>query len=100
MSDRHDLPFRRPLGATPLGDRRTHVRVWAPNAGEVAVRVARRGDHPLTDEGYGTWAGEVPAGSGDDYWILLDGRRAARSVHALAAARAARPQPGVGPGRL
>ena len=70
-----DLPFRRPLGATPLGPGRSRVRVWAPNAGEVAVRVARRGDHPLADEGYGTWAGEVPAGSGDDYWILLDGRR-------------------------
>ena len=34
-----ELPFRRPLGASPLGDGRTRVRVWAPNAQEVAVRV-------------------------------------------------------------
>jgi maltooligosyltrehalose trehalohydrolase len=70
-----DLPLSLPLGAIPIEDERTTVRVWAPAAEQVAVRVARRGDHPLTDEGYGVWAGEVPAGHGDDYWILLDGRR-------------------------
>jgi len=75
VSPEETLAFRRPLGATPLGDRRTRVRVWAPGANDVAVRVARRGEHALTDEGFGTWAGEVPAGSGDDYWILLDGKR-------------------------
>jgi maltooligosyltrehalose trehalohydrolase len=70
-----DLPWTRPLGATPLGERRSIVRVWAPDADAVAVRVARRGDTPLAPEGLGVWAGEVPAGPGDDYWIVLDGRR-------------------------
>ncbi len=73
------LPFRRPLGATPLGPRRSLVRVWAPNARAVAVRVPRRGETPLREEGHGVWAGEAPAGPGDDYWIVLDdGRRARR----------------------
>ena len=76
---RTDLPFRRPLGATPLGPGRSLVRVWAPNARAVAVRVPRRGDTPLREEGYGVWAGEAPAGPGDDYWIVLDdGRRTRR----------------------
>ncbi|HEU4655995.1 MAG TPA: malto-oligosyltrehalose trehalohydrolase [Capillimicrobium sp.] len=70
-----DLPFTRPLGATPASDGRSVVRVWAPEADRVDVRVARRGDTALEPEGYGVWAGEVPAGHGDDYWILLDGRR-------------------------
>ncbi len=69
------LPFTRPLGATALGPRRSLVRVWAPDAEAVAVRVARRGETALAPEGLGVWAGEVPAGHGDDYWILLDGRR-------------------------
>ena len=71
------LPLRRPLGATPVGGGRTRVRVWAPRARAVAVRVARRGETPLRDEGFGVWAGEVPASGGDDYWVLLDGRRLA-----------------------
>jgi maltooligosyltrehalose trehalohydrolase len=69
------LPWTRPLGATPLGERRGRVRVWAPEAESVAVRVARRGDTALEPEGHGVWVGEVPAGAGDDYWIVLDGRR-------------------------
>jgi maltooligosyltrehalose trehalohydrolase len=66
------LPFERPLGARPLGDGRTAVRVWAPNAGAVAVRVGGE-DLPLGDEGLGVRAGVVPAAHGDDYWLVADG---------------------------
>jgi maltooligosyltrehalose trehalohydrolase len=67
MSDR--LPFERPLGATPDG-----ARVWAPKAERVAVRLGKE-DHPLEPEGLGTWSGAPPWGAGDDYWIVLDGKR-------------------------
>ncbi|UGS37563.1 malto-oligosyltrehalose trehalohydrolase [Capillimicrobium parvum] len=63
------------LGAVPAGDGRALVRVWAPRADAVAVRVARRGETALEREERGMWAGAVPAGGGDDYWIVLDGRR-------------------------
>ena len=63
------LPFERPLGATPSG-----IRVWAPKAERVAVRVG--GDeHQLEPEGLGVWSGAPPWRAGDDYWVLLDGRR-------------------------
>jgi maltooligosyltrehalose trehalohydrolase len=63
------LPFERPLGATPDG-----IRVWAPKADYVAVRLG--GDeHGLQPEGLGTWSGAPPWQAGDDYWIMLDGRR-------------------------
>jgi maltooligosyltrehalose trehalohydrolase len=63
------LPFERPLGATPDG-----FRVWAPKAERVAVRVGRH-EHPLEAEGLGVWSGAPPWQAGDDYWVLLDGRR-------------------------
>src|SRR5689334_13596986 len=67
MPDR--LPFERPLGATPGG-----IRVWAPKAEQVAVRLGRT-DHALEPEGLGVWSGAPPWQAGDDYWIVLDGRR-------------------------
>jgi maltooligosyltrehalose trehalohydrolase len=66
------MPFERPLGARPAGGGRTHVRVWAPNADVVAVRVGGE-DHPLDDEGFGVRAGLVPARHGDDYLLVADG---------------------------
>jgi maltooligosyltrehalose trehalohydrolase len=63
------LPFERPLGASPGA-----VRVWAPRAQRVAVRIGRE-DHALEPEGLGVWSGAVPLQAGDDYWIVLDGRR-------------------------
>jgi maltooligosyltrehalose trehalohydrolase len=63
------LPFENPLGATPGG-----FRVWAPNAERVAVRVGRS-EHVLEPEGLGTWSATVPWQAGDDYWVVLDGRR-------------------------
>jgi maltooligosyltrehalose trehalohydrolase len=63
------LPFERPLGATPAG-----IRVWAPKAERVAVRVGRE-EHALEPEGLGVWSGAPPWQAGDDYWVVLDGRR-------------------------
>jgi maltooligosyltrehalose trehalohydrolase len=63
------LPFERPLGATPAG-----IRVWAPKAERVAVRVGRE-EHPLEPEGLGVWSGSPAWQAGDDYWVVLDGRR-------------------------
>jgi maltooligosyltrehalose trehalohydrolase len=63
------LPFERPLGAAPGA-----MRVWAPNAERVAVRLGKA-DHPLDPEGLGVWAGAPPWEAGDDYWVVLDGRR-------------------------
>ncbi|MDX6659064.1 MAG: maltooligosyltrehalose trehalohydrolase [Solirubrobacteraceae bacterium] len=63
------LPFEQALGAHPGG-----IRVWAPKAERVAVRL-RSGDHPLDHEGLGVWSGAPPWQAGDDYWVLLDGRR-------------------------
>jgi maltooligosyltrehalose trehalohydrolase len=63
------LPFERPLGATPDG-----IRVWAPKAERVAIRLAKE-DHALEPEGLGVWSGKPPWRAGDDYWVVLDGRR-------------------------
>jgi maltooligosyltrehalose trehalohydrolase len=63
------LPYENPLGATPGG-----FRVWAPDAERVAVRIGRE-EHALEHEGLGTWSGAPPLRAGDDYWVLLDGRR-------------------------
>jgi maltooligosyltrehalose trehalohydrolase len=66
-------PFQRPLGARPVAQG-VEVRVWAPRPERVAVRLGRR-EHPLEPVGYGVWEGVVDAAPGDDYWIVLDGRR-------------------------
>jgi maltooligosyltrehalose trehalohydrolase len=63
------LPFERPLGATPGG-----FRVWAPKAERVSVRIGRE-EHALEPEGLGVWSGKPPWQGGDDYWVVLDGRR-------------------------
>src|SRR4051812_23715740 len=63
------LPFERPLGATTGG-----IRVWAPKARQVAVRLGKD-DYPLESEGLGVWIGAPPLAHGDDYWIVLDGKR-------------------------
>ena len=64
-----------PLGAVPRGDGSAEVRVWAPAARSVAVRLAS-GDHLLEPVGEGLFEGAVPAGAGDDYLFVLDGGRA------------------------
>jgi maltooligosyltrehalose trehalohydrolase len=57
-----------------LDDGLVEFRAWAPRAERVAVRVGGN-DHELADEGYGIRAARVPAAAGDDYWLVLDGRR-------------------------
>jgi maltooligosyltrehalose trehalohydrolase len=47
------------------------VRVWAPAAGSVSVR-AGGGEHALSPEEGGFWAGRIPAHPGDDYLLVLD----------------------------
>jgi maltooligosyltrehalose trehalohydrolase len=67
-------PWERALGATVLDDGLVEFRAWAPNPAGVAVRV-RGVEHELVDEGFGMRSARVPAGAGDDYWLVLDGDR-------------------------
>ncbi len=60
------------LGAVPTGSGDVDVRVWAPTADAVAVRLGNR-LHRLTDAGDGYWAAEVPGVHGDDYLLVVDG---------------------------
>ena len=48
--------------------------MWAPWAQRVSVRVGGA-DHDLAGEGFGMHAARVPAAAGDDYWLVVDGRR-------------------------
>ncbi|MBV9197373.1 MAG: malto-oligosyltrehalose trehalohydrolase [Solirubrobacterales bacterium] len=68
-----EYPWERPLGARTLRDGETEFRTWAPRAGTVAVRLPS-GEHPLEPAGYGVYETVAPAGPGDDYWFVLDGR--------------------------
>jgi maltooligosyltrehalose trehalohydrolase len=69
-----EFPWERRLGATPIDDGLVEIRAWAPRAEHVAVRVGGA-DHALADEGFGVRVARVPARAGDDYWLVLDGRR-------------------------
>ena len=64
------FPFERPLGATARPGGGVEFRVWAPKPSEVSVL-----GQPLEPAGYGIWEGVLDAEPGDDYRILLDGRR-------------------------
>ncbi|MBI2709556.1 MAG: malto-oligosyltrehalose trehalohydrolase [Actinobacteria bacterium] len=66
------LTWERPLGARPNGDGTTTFRVWAPQAGGVALRLGGA-DHPMDDAGLGVREATVRAGHGDDYRYVLDG---------------------------
>jgi maltooligosyltrehalose trehalohydrolase len=65
-------PWERPLGVRPRGDGTLDVRIWAPRAERVALRIVGA-DHELRDAGYGIREGTVPGGPGDDYLVVLDG---------------------------
>src|SRR3954451_18943190 len=69
-----EYPWERPLGASVVDDALVEFRTWAPAARRVAVRV-RGAEHELDDEGYGVRSARIPAGAGDDYWLVLDGKR-------------------------
>ncbi|MGH2940505.1 MAG: malto-oligosyltrehalose trehalohydrolase [Solirubrobacterales bacterium] len=69
-------PWQRPFGAVPTGDGRVEFRVWAPRAEEsVAIRLAGQGEQVLEPEGYGIYSDILDAAPGDDYYVLLDGKR-------------------------
>jgi maltooligosyltrehalose trehalohydrolase len=61
-----NYPFERPLGATPRPEGGVELRVWAPRAQSV---------DQLEPAGYGIWEGVLDLAPGDDYWVVLDGRR-------------------------
>jgi maltooligosyltrehalose trehalohydrolase len=65
--------WQRPLGALPLDEGGVELRVWAPRATRLAVRIHDR-EHPLEQTADGIWSVEVFADPGDDYWFVLDGR--------------------------
>ncbi len=65
------LPWRRPLGAIPLGEG-TSFRVWAPYAQAVSVRSAGS-DTPLEEAGFGVYEGSAYVHAGDDYLFVLHG---------------------------
>jgi len=69
-----EYPWERALGASVVDDALVEFRAWAPAAQRVAVRV-RGADHELTDAGFGVRSARVAASAGDDYWLVLDGKR-------------------------
>jgi maltooligosyltrehalose trehalohydrolase len=64
--------WQRPFGAVPLEEGGVELRVWAPSASHLAVRLHGR-DHELDAAGDGVWSAEVFADPGDDYLLVLDG---------------------------
>ncbi|MGZ5553122.1 MAG: malto-oligosyltrehalose trehalohydrolase [Chthoniobacterales bacterium] len=75
-----DYLRRYPIGAEPMGDGRTHFRVWAPKAKRVDVvleesaeSAAQRTFHPLEAEAGGYFSGIAPAKAGALYRFRLDG---------------------------
>jgi maltooligosyltrehalose trehalohydrolase len=69
-------PWQHRLGAVPVGDGRVEFRVWAPKAQEsVAVRLPGQGDQVLEPEGYGIYSDVIEAQPGENYYVVLDGKR-------------------------
>ena len=62
---------RLPIGAEPLGDGRTHLRVWAPAAQRVAAIIGG-GETMLAAEDGGYFSGIVTAGAGARYQFKFD----------------------------
>ena len=68
---RSAFAFLRPLGATAAGRGRVTFRVWASEAGRVAVDLHEQ-RHALEPEGFGVWSAALPAVHGDAYRFVLD----------------------------
>ena len=66
------LPFERRLGAFPLGDGRAELRVWAPRAERLALRIGGA-ERSLDDAGLGVFEATVEALPGADYSYVVDG---------------------------
>ena len=71
------FPWEEPLGVRPHGEGSVSVRVWAPRAERVAIRIGGT-SHALDDVGYGMRAGVVPG-------RVLDTRPGAGTADGLAA---------------
>jgi malto-oligosyltrehalose trehalohydrolase len=67
------LRHRRTWGAEPLGGGRWRFALWAPEAGEAALRLGGR-DHAMERGGDGFWRAEAGARAGDAYAFVVDGR--------------------------
>jgi maltooligosyltrehalose trehalohydrolase len=72
--DRAAFPWERPLGARPLGAGTVEFRVWAPRADSIVLRIGRR-EHDFNAAGFGVHEAIVDAEPGDEYWLIVDGRR-------------------------
>ena len=68
-------PLRRRLGAVPLQEGGVELRVWAPQAGSLAVDLAD-GRHELEGVGDGVHEARLDATAGDDYLLVVDGAEA------------------------
>jgi maltooligosyltrehalose trehalohydrolase len=66
------LPFERPLGARPTGERATEFRVWAPRPERIVLR-AGGVDHELADAGFGVREAVLPVAGGGEYAYVIDG---------------------------
>src|SRR5713101_7574773 len=73
--DQHAPAFRRrlPVGAEPLGDDRTHVRVWAPSAAGIDVVLDSGAATSLDREEGGYFSGLLAATAGARYQFRIDG---------------------------
>jgi maltooligosyltrehalose trehalohydrolase len=69
-------PWQHQFGAVPLNGGGVEFRVWAPKAKEgVAIRLAGQGEQVLEPEGYGVYSDVIDANPGDNYYVVLDGKR-------------------------
>src|SRR5437870_2650427 len=73
--DRRTSAFRRrlPIGAEPVGDGRTHFRVWAPRATSVEVVLASGVATALDRDRHGYFSGFAAADASERYRFRLDG---------------------------
>jgi maltooligosyltrehalose trehalohydrolase len=67
------LAFEQPLGAVPVGDGRVRFRVFSLE--HEPMLVVGDVEHPMADEGRGTWVATVDAVAGDDYAYIIGGAR-------------------------
>jgi maltooligosyltrehalose trehalohydrolase len=72
VSDPQTFPWERPLGAFPRADGTVELRVWAPRADTLRVRLGGA-DHALEHVGYGVYEATVPGRAGDAYVHVVDG---------------------------
>jgi maltooligosyltrehalose trehalohydrolase len=73
--DRRATAFRRrlPIGAEPLGNGRTHMRVWAPSASRVEAVLVSGAATSLNREEHGYFSGVIAANAGARYQFRIDG---------------------------